>query len=72
MTLGEIEEEENRREEISEEQLMEELSPFDSRFVNYYRKLQPTGKFKDFLFWYRDAVNNESIRKQVIHTTGVL
>lgn len=72
MTLGEIEEEENKREEVSEEQLMEELSPIDSRFVNYYRKLQPIGSLKDFLFWYRDAVNNESIRKQVIHITGVL
>lgn len=72
MTLGEIEEEENKREEVSEEQLMEELSPIDSRFVNYYRKLQPNGNLKDFLFWYRDAVNNESIRKQIIHTTGVL
>ena len=72
MTLGEIEEEENKREEVSEAQLMEELSPIDGRFVTYYRKLQPSSNLKDFLFWYKDAVNNESIRKQVIHTAGVL
>lgn len=72
MTLGEIEKEENAKTLVTEEQLMEELSPIDGRFVTYYRNLQPGCNLKDFLFWYRDAINNESIRKQVIHTTGVL
>ena len=76
MTLGEIEKEENKRDEITEEQLMEELAPIDGRFVTYYRtmncKLHSNGNLKDFLLWYKDAINNESIRKQVIHNTGVL